>query len=398
MSFNQDPVSVTSLRWRRILPVLNLFQALPLGLRLRTLLPTLLIVVGYFVSLELAVHFELMKPPSASFNGPGLRVTEPVPESSFSLLEQMADSQPSAPSMTPALRVNDSAQALSPSPVQTIVRYVHSLLLTRTEGRWLLLPFAFALVPVLLLAAGVHRSAAVQFCRQQRVGPVAASALSLTLVPQTVVATLLAALLALLVLLPVSVTFLLFEFPLVASIVGKVWPLFLLYGVFVFISWSVLLTAWFLSLAAIAVDQCSGADALSRSISYVLTRKAQCFGYTTLIVVIAEFARAAATWFLRQGETVLGVRYHVTDETRGLETGIQAWGDLTSRLPMVVSLSVLLSGISIAYVLLRNQVDGIELRELDGGPTPLPRRSESKDGTQSDASTAAENHIAGEQS
>lgn len=378
MSPNQDPVTVSAVHWRRILPVLHLFQAVSLGFRLRTLLPALLIVLGHFVALEIAQHFQIVDsqtPAAPRVPLPAISFPQNAAPDSATLrkLQKLVQEQAAA-----QVQVTGSSQTLVdlvpgplPRPLLQIHNAVTGLLLGGIRFRTLATEFAFAVVPVLLLAVAVHRGSAFQFCRNERVGPIRSSACALAALRDTAVASGLTLLLAMLALAPLGLVAQFFGFPFIATSVGRLWPLFLLYGTFVYLFWTVLLAAWFLSLAAIATDECSGADALSRSISYLLSRKLQSAGYAWLLLLLAEMSQRFAEWLLQQAQAVLAARFVVTEESRSVELGIEAWRPLVALIPSIVQLSVLLSGISVAYVLLRHQVDGIELREVSGGKRPV---------------------------
>jgi len=117
----------------------------------------------------------------------------------------------------------------------------------------------------------------------------------------------------------------------------------------------VLGSGWLLSLAAIAIDRCDGAEALSRGISYVLSRWQR-----VVIYAIAGFVLIGIC---------NGVFWWLADSALSLTTvaAVDPKAGLFKQFADVLRLSLLLCEIAIAYVLLRNVEDGVSLREIDGG-------------------------------
>ncbi len=117
----------------------------------------------------------------------------------------------------------------------------------------------------------------------------------------------------------------------------------------------VLASGWLLSLAAIAIDRCDGAEALSRGISYILSRWQRVLIYTMSGFVLIEICNRSFWWLAAVASPL------TTTPGANSEIG------LFNQFAEVLRLSVLLSEIAIAYVLLRNVEDGVSLREIDGG-------------------------------
>ena len=119
----------------------------------------------------------------------------------------------------------------------------------------------------------------------------------------------------------------------------------------------VLGSGWLLSLAAIAIDRCDGAEALSRGISYVLSRWQRVIIYTLAGFVLIEITNTLF-WWLANAASPLKPVAEINPQAASF-----------NQLAEVLRLSVFLCEIAIAYVLLRNVDDGVSLREMDGGKT-----------------------------
>ncbi len=117
----------------------------------------------------------------------------------------------------------------------------------------------------------------------------------------------------------------------------------------------VLGSGWLLSLAAIAIDRCDGAEALSRGISYVLSRWQRVVIYTVAGFVLIEICNHSFLWLAEMATPMTPIA------GTNLTTG------LFNQFAEVLRLSLLLCEIAIAYVLLRNVEDGVSLHEIDGG-------------------------------
>jgi hypothetical protein len=128
----------------------------------------------------------------------------------------------------------------------------------------------------------------------------------------------------------------------------------------------VLGVGWLLSLAAIAVDRCDGAEALSRGISYVLSRWLRVLAYTTVFCLIMVTFNLVMQWFAEQAHFLASSVYRNPDPLLRNEFAISV-ESMLDRFVQLLGLSIFLCEIAIAYVLLRNVEDGVSLREIDGG-------------------------------
>ena len=129
---------------------------------------------------------------------------------------------------------------------------------------------------------------------------------------------------------------------------------------------AVLGIGWLLALAAIAIDRCDGAEALSRGISYVLSRWLRVVFYAIGFCVILMVCDLAVRWLADHAYALASSRYGNPDPLIRDEFRIAVWSTL-DRFGELIRLSIFLCEIAIAYVLLRNVEDGVSLREIDSG-------------------------------
>lgn len=128
----------------------------------------------------------------------------------------------------------------------------------------------------------------------------------------------------------------------------------------------VLGTGWLLSLGAIAIDRCDGAEALSRGICYVLSRWQRIIAYAGICCLILMLSDFAMLWLTRNS-------YQLFIEQVGnpdLLTGAETQNSLRRSLEFfreLFRLSLFFCEIAIVYVLLRNVEDGVSMQEIDGG-------------------------------
>jgi hypothetical protein len=123
---------------------------------------------------------------------------------------------------------------------------------------------------------------------------------------------------------------------------------------------------WLLSLAAIAIDRCDGAEALSRGICYVLSRWQRLVVYATvcwLMLMLSDFVLSTLTanaYSLALGKQT-SLDSVMTDASHiSLLKSLEFFTEL-------YHLSLFFCEIVIVYVLLRNVEDGVSLQEIDGG-------------------------------
>ena len=123
---------------------------------------------------------------------------------------------------------------------------------------------------------------------------------------------------------------------------------------------------WLLSLAAIAIDLCDGAEALSRGISYVLSQWLRVVLYATALCLTMMVCDLAIHRLTDQA-CVLATSWHGNPDPLMREEFRTAVGRTLDKFAEMICLSICLCEIAIVYVLLRNVEDGVSLREIDGG-------------------------------
>ncbi len=129
---------------------------------------------------------------------------------------------------------------------------------------------------------------------------------------------------------------------------------------------------WLLSLAAIAIDRCDGAEALSRGISYVLSRWLRVLVYTAVFCLITVIFNLAMQWLAEQAQALTSSGYLRSSRYRNPDLFLpdefrNSVRSMLDRFVELLRVSVFLCEIAIAYVLLRNAEDGVSLREINGG-------------------------------
>lgn len=330
---NQDSVTVERIDLRKTFPVLHLLQALRLGFRIRVLLPCL-IAVGCWL-----------------FVG------------DISGLHPLCDAMPS--------RLTDVR-----SPVFHAAT-ITSRLLTNSHPDLLFPLLVSLLLDVMVIAfvgTAVAKATAAEFCTSTRVGGIAAVRFSLTHRFGWLLSTALAV--GIVTTLIVAVCFAAWFVSTGAigvTVVSVLWPLVFLLAVLTALAATVCGVSWLLSLGAIGTDQCSGTDALSRGINYVLSHKMMSTVYLVLVVTMSMVTFGLTKALLQAGKQVLENRFpaaffETTD--LGEDPGQQAlfyWNQLiTELLPNAVHLATLLSGITLMYILLRKAEDAVRIKEMDG--------------------------------
>ncbi len=236
-----------------------------------------------------------------------------------------------------------------------------------------------AIVAALLLSFGTAcaRATATEFCQQTRTGALASLKYSLQMFPRGLLSTLLA---AILIGIPLS---LLWFATWLSSLSGNgdtlamyTWPILALLAVVAALTTIVVTIGWLLSLAAIGTDRCTGSDALSRGINYVLSHKLRTAWYLYAVIVLSKMAMMLTQSILMMANGLLEGRFPNLVPTARIETvdadnlshiALQWWHSAIAVTPHIVEFSVWTSGITLIYVLLRQREDAVSLREIDGG-------------------------------
>jgi hypothetical protein len=124
----------------------------------------------------------------------------------------------------------------------------------------------------------------------------------------------------------------------------------------------VLLAGWLLGLSAMAIDRVDGAEALSRGISYVLSRFRRTVSFAIIIGVIAKLV-GLATWMCvtTTGKMAFRSISENPNSPPELSAGFESF-----RMWVVeaVQFSTVCCGLAIAYLILRQVIDNVDFREI----------------------------------
>ncbi|MCH2203149.1 MAG: hypothetical protein MK102_14350 [Fuerstiella sp.] len=347
---NQDPVRVNQVHWTRVFPFLRLFKAASLGCSVSVMLIAGAAVLVSWIGTKV-VDF------------PG------------------AD----APSVNSTLRTSLSQTV----PTELLPRLIDSVLAFALDICFVRQPLAgwqpatgtraYWQAPVLMVwnalslgffGTALARSVSTQFCRQARTGVFA----SMCYAGRHWRDTLLAAGLIITILL-INRSLLVLAghvsgFGFIGQItVSVLWILIELFAVGLVLAFMVGGIAWLLSVAATGVDGCSGAESVSRCISYSLSHPLLLFIGLVTITALAFAVRMLCEGLLMASSMALPreLLHHDPDSVRKI------WMFLITQVPHAVHLAVFLAGMTILYVLLRQREDGISTGEIDGAISP--RRS-----------------------
>lgn len=325
---NQDPVSVTRIHWRKLFPWLNLLQAAWIGVRVRILLPAA-------VLLMVSAAGPQLDPAALTDDRPWLTLPGPVAAIVYSV-ERIA--------LRPGLPEAKSAAVLV----------------------WNVLVLGF-------LGLAIARSSASEFCVGVRVGAIAglrfAAQRAFAWLLSTGIAVLLAAVFAMPMLVVIGISQWWFHDTILPQ---ALWLASAVLAVLALLAGSVCLIGWFLAMAAIGTDNCSGSDALSRGISYVLSHPWSTLWQLLIITVAASAVRQITAVVLTASLLLLHSRAPDTYPLSAVDLSTvfakvpDVSGGLLAHLPDLTHLGVFLSGLTVMYVLLRQKEDGIQLQELDG--------------------------------
>jgi len=341
---NRDPIAVRQVQWLTVAPVLHLLQALRNGFRLRVLLPCGVLITCLLFG----------------------------PESSFSSLFP----RPGVAAMpATSLILSVPGRGLLPAPLARLLSWPLRL---GTPPDASAVPTVLSLLIVtgvtMIVAVAVARATSQDFCCRSRCGALSSLKYSLQHILASLASTVLAFSLLLLLALPLLFAQWLFGSDsrwLWASGITSV-PL-AVYGLVAAFAAMVLFAGWLLSLSAIGTDGCSGADALSRGISYTLTHKLLTSVYFYTATMVSLFAKVVAAFLaavavnelpdiMRQSPPPENARYFLSG------VGLQG----LRLFPLAVQLGSFLSAICLVYLLLRERVDGIDLHEA-GPPEGLAK-------------------------
>jgi hypothetical protein len=314
---NEDGVRVTRIDWLTAIPSLRLCEAVRCAVSPRALIPAALFVYLYFGSTAIfRPWFESNSQTHAADS-----------------LSDLSQSSIETPRLLSSLSSN--MQLFGSGPMPKLIESYISLAA-------MMLIFSFSAIPVM-------RFVGCRICTSSSSGLLAGVKLSV----QSWKEILLSTLLSLILLAVFIVTFRTSRW--IGSVTFE--SIESLAALFYVIACFVLSGGWFLSLAAIAIDRCDGAEALSRGISYVLSRWQRVIVYTIAGFVLIKITNTVFWWLANAASPLT----NASTATQPTETFHQ--------IAHVLRLSVFLCEIAIAYLLLRNIEDGVSLREMDGGKT-----------------------------
>jgi hypothetical protein len=137
-----------------------------------------------------------------------------------------------------------------------------------------------------------------------------------------------------------------------------------LYSLGTLIGVYVLLTGWLFGLSAIAVDRVDGAEALSRGISYVLSRFRRTSCFLILIALIANVAGQVTSWAVTASGSI--ARRSISDSSQVSPPLSGGFDSFRTCLVECVQLSTFCCGLALAYLILRQMIDNVDLREISG--------------------------------
>ncbi len=319
---NQDGVRVTQIDWRKVIPSLRLLDAISLAVSPRVFLPVCVLLLGNLAS-DWLLADRLAGLGRSDRLRPLISLSDTELPKTFNTINQ---------SLT-ALAAGNTSQSFS------------GILLL---AWWMLLVGYFGVAAM--------RSAGCVFCTGAGSGIVASAKHAVRMWKAILLSTLLSWIL-------LAMPCLAFRF--LNWVGARTHDGITAFGAMLYVLCCVVLgIGWLLSLAAIAVDRCDGAEALSRGICYVLSRWLRVFVYALILSVILIACDLAVSWLTDSAHSLASSAADSQEEEKAFRATV--WSTLTF-FSEIIRLSVFLSGIVVAYVLLRNIEDGVNLREIDGG-------------------------------
>ncbi len=261
------------------------------------------------------------------------------------------------------------------------------LLLTRHETTWqrslaLALSGIWAIVVWALLGGAITRIAAMHLTRGETIGPLTALRASLAKWGATAGAPLIALLGIAALAMPMLLDGFLLRLDAFAMLAGIFWVLLLAWGMLLAIVSLGLLLGWPLMWATVGVERTDAFDSVSRCYAYIYQRPLHLAFYLLVAIcldflgeaVVCYFAAAAVVlseWTISWGAGSERVAELVARPPSDLSTtvaigarAVQFWKWTLSALVASFSVGYLWSASVGIYLLLRRQVDSIELEEI----------------------------------
>ncbi len=120
---------------------------------------------------------------------------------------------------------------------------------------------------------------------------------------------------------------------------------------------------WLLSLASIGIEGCNGSEAMSRGMSYVLSKFWRAACYFSVLMMLTWLAGKTADFVF--GHTIQMSHEAATASLSTTGDAVNSLGWIRTLLVETVKLSVFFSGIAVAYVLLRHYEDNVDASDLN---------------------------------
>ena len=137
---------------------------------------------------------------------------------------------------------------------------------------------------------------------------------------------------------------------------------FWLYSLLTIVGLYIVLAGWLLGLSAIAIDCVDGAEALSRGISFVLSRFRRTSCFLILIGLLANVAgKITAVCVTVSGSVALR---SISKSPQVPPMVSEGFASFRTGLAECVHLSAFCCGLAIAYLILRQMIDNVDLREI----------------------------------
>ena len=320
---NDDAVRVKQIDFCAAVPSLHLLRTIPLALSVQCFVPSLLI------NLLVAAVPSVFSPNSLSPSAGVMRDLLPGPL--YALLQ-------------------DADHLLSEGSASGGMTPVRVLLIVLTMS---------------FTGIAITRAAGVQFCSNRRTGALRAMRHAARQWKPAVVSVSLILLLGFIGLrlfrVGTQACVVFSGIPSVAAVMqGALW----IYAALLLLAMGITGPGWLLSTASIGVDSCDGAEALSRGINYMLSLFWRCLCFGAIILLLSWFSKWAIALLLRLATDVTVRSLSIQEDSPVASQFFAAMSDLIQE---SVRLSAFFSGISIAYVLLRQFEDNVGLRETDSG-------------------------------
>lgn len=332
-------------RYRRFFPWLHLFRAFGISLALRQLLLSGLALLTISLATQLVSAIPV-----------GDEVRPDVPFT----VESWITSTPDAQHLHPALKR---------APLAKIARPWHDLLAatggafhprsTATQRLMAHVRFALALAVWSLFGVALCRLAAIQFARDEVGSFRQATQFAVTRWRHSVSAPVVPLAAAILVMLGIWTLVLPSHLP----FVGNVWlrvasPVLLAGGSAVIVLLLAAALGWPLMIAAIAVDDCDGFGALSRSYSFWTGRPFHAIGFALVAALIEAIILTVASLFFDAAIAMVHFgAVLATSDVEQLATIIRACHTVTNMLLSTFEISLFWTSATIVYLLLRQAVD-----------------------------------------